>query len=329
MYTDAPALLRLRDKINAIFTARSRGSDGIRGDAAHAATKSDHNEGNALDVTLDAVNGPNLPDLKAALLTDPRVTYIIFNGEIQSRIKEPGVSRPYTGVNAHKHHLHVSIDPAQRNDTRDWDLSGVGLGSPGAPTALSPATSGGGATSTSPGGLAVSWVPAILIALSGVAVFWAVVSGFGLTPKTSVLGALASGPSRWDIADAIKHADREHEGWTLEDFDLRFEGDLTVGELRRFDHLGWIDFDKDDRARMSIEEKFHALRESRGLTWSERAKSWLVTGVPPIVVITAPGVDSRGSGAMQTQIGDGRGRTNFAVLMGVKIPVWHAVYRGA
>ncbi len=319
MATEAPALVRLREQLNRIFPIRETKSDGIIGDSSHAATKSDHNDGNALDVTLDLVNGPYLPELKAALLTDPRVTYIIFNSEIQSRIKEPGVSRPYTGVNAHKHHLHVSIDAKQRNDTRDWDLSEVGLGSPGAPS-----TSNGGGTGT---GMS-HWIPGVIIALSGIAIFWAAASGFGLSSQLNAITGSGQ-PSRWDIADAIRHADNEGEGWKPEDFDLHFEGNLMPSRLRAFDDIsGWLEFDVRD-ASDTPEEKFEALRKFRGLKWAERAMGWLKTGIPPIVVITAPGVDDRGSAAMQTQIGDGRGRTNFAVLMGLPLPVWHAVYRNA
>jgi hypothetical protein len=123
----APAILRLRDQIDAAFPNRNKSYDGIMGDAAHQARQSDHNEGNAIDITLDVANGPDLPSLREALMKDPRTVYVIFNHQIESTKIQPGVLRPYTkvGGDPHEHHLHLSIDPARRDDTSSWNLSGV------------------------------------------------------------------------------------------------------------------------------------------------------------------------------------------------------------
>lgn len=93
------------------------------GDAAHQARASDHNTGDAIDITLDPTNGPPLDDLAEALLADPRTKYVIWNKRIRSRTVEPGKWRPYTGANPHTKHLHLSIDAKARDDVRGWDLN--------------------------------------------------------------------------------------------------------------------------------------------------------------------------------------------------------------
>lgn len=105
-----------------VWPGRSTASDGICGDAAHQARKSDHNTGDAFDLTRDLAVGLDtwtLGDLlreRCAAGLERRATYIISNGRIASAAKG-WVWRPYTGVNAHKKHLHVSI----RTDARDND----------------------------------------------------------------------------------------------------------------------------------------------------------------------------------------------------------------
>jgi len=50
---------------------------------------------------------------------DPRVAYVIWNRQIWT----PSVARrwrPYTGANPHLSHMHVSIRPGSRGDTRPW-----------------------------------------------------------------------------------------------------------------------------------------------------------------------------------------------------------------
>lgn len=99
--------------------------------AAHTAANplSDHERGDALDITYDPVNGPNLDDLAIVLLGDARVTYVIWNRRIANRAIDAGAWRPYertSGVyNPHTRHLHVSIDHAQRDDARPWATGAV------------------------------------------------------------------------------------------------------------------------------------------------------------------------------------------------------------
>src|SRR5688572_18980053 len=85
---------------------RNRASDGIMGDAAHQKRKSDHNLGNAFDITHDPKNGPDGNVLTRDLVdaNDPRVTYIIWN----KRIWHAGKGwKAYTGSNPHSKHFHV------------------------------------------------------------------------------------------------------------------------------------------------------------------------------------------------------------------------------
>lgn len=92
------------------------------GDAAHQARVSDHNTGDAIDITLDPTNGPDLDKLAAALLADARTKYVIWNKRIRSRTVAPGTWRSYNGANPHTKHLHLSIDPNARDDDRGWDI---------------------------------------------------------------------------------------------------------------------------------------------------------------------------------------------------------------
>jgi hypothetical protein len=91
------------------------------GDARHQKTKSDHNMGNAFDVTNDPKSGCAGDYIAACAIRDPRVKYIIFNHRIWNKQRGDKAWRPYHGVNAHEHHCHVSILAGSRNDTRPWE----------------------------------------------------------------------------------------------------------------------------------------------------------------------------------------------------------------
>jgi lysozyme family protein len=120
----AKTLETLRLQINALAPARNRDSDGGIGDAAHASTNSDHNpwvtDGGmgvvtARDFTHDPEGGCDGTVLAEALRAarDPRVKYIIWNRRIcssQPHDWQPAWAwRPYSGKNAHTHHVHLSV----------------------------------------------------------------------------------------------------------------------------------------------------------------------------------------------------------------------------
>lgn len=116
----APCLLTLRDEVNAAYPNRDKASDGIIGDAEHAARESDHNPdpdsippGVVRAMDLDSNGAPGeltdlVRDVLAATIGDDRVWYAIWDGKIYSRTYgwQP---RVYLGTNPHDHHVHVSL----------------------------------------------------------------------------------------------------------------------------------------------------------------------------------------------------------------------------
>lgn len=125
----APSLEKLRDELNAKWPNRDKRSDGAIGDAAHSSRTSDHNPNsrrsvNALDIDKDGIDVYGLRDI---LIKDSRVNYVIFNGWIYSRVRNFRAKR-YTGPNAHKAHLHVSILQAKsaEDNTKGWGISKAG-----------------------------------------------------------------------------------------------------------------------------------------------------------------------------------------------------------
>jgi hypothetical protein len=127
----AQSLEVLLSQIDAKYPGRSKSSDGWIGDAAHQATKSDHNPNSAgvvqaLDITHDPANGVDTWALAETLRLnrDPRIKYVISNGRIFSSVVDPWNWRPYTGANAHAHHVHVSVsDSAHLYDSGGpWKL---------------------------------------------------------------------------------------------------------------------------------------------------------------------------------------------------------------
>jgi hypothetical protein len=124
-----------------------------------------------------------------------------------------------------------------------------------------------------------------------------------------------------DLNDAIQHADvYGDQEWTLADFTVVPLGEQTLARIRQHeDWGGWIDVDPRDYEGLSVEERLAELESFRGAAWVERAREWLKTGVPPIVIIDAPTVVDY---QLERQLGDGRGRVNFALAMGLKkLPV--------
>lgn len=130
--TCAPALITARNELNACWPNRDRGSDGCCGDAAHRARKSDHNPRTsgaakgfaaAYDYDEDIASGlgdRELTGFGLILLADPRTKMLIYEAEA---LYPDGTVRPYTGVNAHKSHLHHSIHDWAVHDTSPWNIA--------------------------------------------------------------------------------------------------------------------------------------------------------------------------------------------------------------
>lgn len=124
-YFLAPALVTLRDEVNARYPDRDKTTDGWIGDPDHAARVSDHNpcwtctgrsQGivRALDLDIGPDGDPTR-DLRADVLNaaigDPRVWYVIHDRVIYSRTFG-FAPRAYTGKSPHDEHIHVSLNGA-------------------------------------------------------------------------------------------------------------------------------------------------------------------------------------------------------------------------
>lgn len=122
-------------------------------------------------------------------------------------------------------------------------------------------------------------------------------------------------PKHQDLLDAIQHADINDEGWTLDNFDLKYLGKLTLNQLSQYDDLSsWLETNPGDE--LDDWENF------RGKKWQDMAIKW-GKDIPPVIVITAPD-----EGKLRTQIGDGRGRINYMVAMGIKtMPVFELEFK--
>jgi len=121
----AEGLKKLRIQINERYPLRSKVSDGSVGDLQHQQRASDHNPNaagvvTAIDITKDDEHGPNLSLLAHALTTDPRTKYVIYEARIWKA--RTGEWSAYTGINAHRHHLHVSIKTDLADDIHTWVL---------------------------------------------------------------------------------------------------------------------------------------------------------------------------------------------------------------
>jgi hypothetical protein len=123
----------LREQINERYPSRDKASDGWISDARHnAAGNSDHIPSlvdgvvRAIDIDRD-LSGKAKPDLMPYLAdqlrqcakTDKRIAYIIFDGKIASK-KSRWIFKPYSGINAHRHHCHISFTPKGDTDGKKF-----------------------------------------------------------------------------------------------------------------------------------------------------------------------------------------------------------------
>jgi len=133
------AAVQLREQIDDSFPDRDRASDGWIGDTRHASRKSDHNPDelgwvHAIDVDKDLFKGGK-PDIMGDLAdqlrilskskTDKRISYIIFDGRICSRILN-WKWRTYKGANKHTKHMHVSFKKEAADDGAFFQVSMLG-----------------------------------------------------------------------------------------------------------------------------------------------------------------------------------------------------------
>ncbi len=141
----APSLVTLRTEVDARWPGRSRASDGVIGDTRHAARTNSHNPVgagggpqvgtrgavHAIDITS---SGIDVRALLAAVIGDPRVWYVIHDGQIWSRTT--GWAPVAHQGDPHTTHIHVNLREDSQvtavtaeNDTRSW-FAGTGSTSP-------------------------------------------------------------------------------------------------------------------------------------------------------------------------------------------------------
>lgn len=128
----APCLVAMVDEANRIGPKRNRKSDGSIGDPSHSARASDHNPSDGWVCAVDLTHAPasgfdaHARARMAVARRDPRIKYVISNGQIARSYAKPGLPAwtwtTYTGPNKHTLHAHFSVrnDPAARDDRSPW-----------------------------------------------------------------------------------------------------------------------------------------------------------------------------------------------------------------
>jgi hypothetical protein len=127
--------VELRDAVTTWYPDRRTTSDGWAGDARHAARKSDHNPDQTgcvraidIDSRLDSSEGLSVylaDQIRICAKTDKRISYVIHNGMIASRILN-FKWRKYSGYNKHTKHIHVSFNPSGDKDGKEFDIPLLG-----------------------------------------------------------------------------------------------------------------------------------------------------------------------------------------------------------
>ena len=129
---------QLREMIDDAYPDRDRKSDGWIGDAKHSNRKSDHNPDSsngivrAIDVDKDldsrASTGAYLADqIRICAKKDKRISYVIYAGKIASA-KSFWRFRPYSGVNSHHAHIHISFSKKGDENGSWFDIPMLGAG---------------------------------------------------------------------------------------------------------------------------------------------------------------------------------------------------------
>ena len=128
--------IQLREQFDDSFSDRNRASDGWIGDARHSSRVSDHNPDaqgwvRAIDIDADLSKRKGLASdvadqiRLAARNGDKRISYIIFEGRIASRILN-WRWRKYKGANKHNHHIHISFTKAGDEDSKFFNIPMLG-----------------------------------------------------------------------------------------------------------------------------------------------------------------------------------------------------------
>ena len=127
--------VQLRDQVDTWFPDRRTASDGWVGDSRHAARKSDHNPDKfgwvrAVDIDArlcasDGISADLADQIRIVAKTDKRISYVIHNGRIASKILN-WRWRKYNGINPHKKHLHCSFTKLGDLDGKPFEIPLLG-----------------------------------------------------------------------------------------------------------------------------------------------------------------------------------------------------------
>lgn len=133
----AKSLDKLLAQINELAPNRDKASDGALGDADHQNRTSDHNPHcgpgvvTARDFDHDPAHGADMVKIAEALRhsKDPRIKYVISQYRMFSSYPSSGYPawtwRPYSGINAHTLHMHVSVQcNVSMDSTKEWSIGG-------------------------------------------------------------------------------------------------------------------------------------------------------------------------------------------------------------
>jgi hypothetical protein len=125
----------LRDAVTTWYPDRRTTSDGWLGDARHSARKSDHNPDSTgcvraidIDSRLDSSEGLSVylaDQIRICAKTDKRISYVIHNGMIASKILN-FKWRPYSGFNKHFKHIHISFNKSGDHNGKPFDIPLLG-----------------------------------------------------------------------------------------------------------------------------------------------------------------------------------------------------------
>ncbi len=127
--------VELIDAVTTWYPDRRITADGWLGDSRHSATKSDHNPDadgcvRAIDVDSRLDSSEQLSvyladQIRKCAKTDKRISYVIHNGKIASKIMRYKW-RTYKGINKHTKHIHISFTRAGDKDGTAFDIPLLG-----------------------------------------------------------------------------------------------------------------------------------------------------------------------------------------------------------
>ena len=128
--------VQLRDQVDTWFPDRcTKSPEGWLGDSRHSARKSDHNpdrfgwvRGLDLNSRLESSDSlaPYLADqIRIAAKSDSRISYVIFNRRICSKILN-WKWRNYKGINPHIKHIHISFTTLGDLNGTPFDIPLIG-----------------------------------------------------------------------------------------------------------------------------------------------------------------------------------------------------------